>query len=55
MKLQDANLLVNAKNSCIHVTHVFCFHFLRIHPNYSFRRGFESVREQFLSGNISGK
>ena len=32
---------------------VFCLHFLRIHHDYFFRRGF--VRAQFLSGNISGK
>ena len=35
--------------------HVFCIHFLRIHQNYFFQRNFESVRAQFLSGNISGK
>ena len=34
--------------------HVFCLHFLRIHHDYFFQRVFESVRAQFLSGNISG-
>ena len=39
--------------------HVFCLpflkihHFLRIHHDYFFQRGFESVRAQFLSGNIN--
>ena len=35
--------------------HAFCFHFLRIHHNYFFQRGFESLRLQFLSGNVIGK
>ena len=35
--------------------HAFCLHFLRIHHDYFFQRGFESVRAQFLSGNINGK
>ena len=30
--------------------HAFCVHFLRIHHIYLFRRGFESLRAQFLSG-----
>ena len=34
--------------------HIFCLHFLRIHHDYFFQRVFESVRAQFLSGNISG-
>ena len=34
--------------------HIFCLHFLRIHHDYVFQRVFESVRAQFLSGNISG-
>ena len=34
--------------------HIFCLHFLRIHHDYFFQRVFESVRVQFLSGNISG-
>ena len=33
---------------------VFCLRFPRIHHDYFFRRVFESVRAQFLSGNISG-
>ena len=35
--------------------HVFCLDFLRIQHNCFFRRGFENVRAQFLSGNISKK
>ena len=34
--------------------HIFCLHFLRIHHGCFFQRVFESVRAQFLSGNISG-
>ena len=34
--------------------HVFCLHFLRIYHDYFFRRVFESVGVQFLSGNIIG-
>ena len=33
--------------------HIFCLHFLRIHHDYFFQRVFESVRAQFLSGNLS--
>ena len=35
--------------------HVFCLHFLRTHYDYFFRRGFQNVQVQFLSGNISKK
>ena len=35
--------------------YVFCLHFLRIHEVYFFRKGFESVRAQFFSENVSGK
>ena len=35
--------------------YVFSLHFLRMHHDYFYRQGFESVRIQFLSGNISGK
>ena len=31
---------------------VSCLHFLGTHYDYFFRRGFESVRVKFLSGNI---
>ena len=33
--------------------HVFCLHFLRIHQDYVFRTGFESVLVQFLSAETS--
>ena len=33
--------------------HILCLHFLRIHHDCFFQRVFESVRAQFLSGNIS--
>ena len=33
--------------------HIFCLHFLRVHHDYFFQRVFESVRAQFLPGNIS--
>ena len=39
---------------CWLLLHILCLHFLRINHNYFFQRVFESVREQFLSGNISG-
>ena len=43
------------KKVLLHILlHVFCLDFLRIHHDYSFPRVFESVRAQFLSGNISG-
>ena len=57
MKFRDANLQADEKSSFTHphiLLHVFCLHFLRIHHNYFFQRVFESVRAQFLSGNISG-
>ena len=46
MKLRDTNLQVSEKNSHI-LLHVFCLHFLRTHPDYFFRRGFESERTKF--------
>ena len=60
MRLRDAQRLVPTckltKKTLSHILlHTFCFHFLRIHQNYFFRRGFESFRAQFLSGNVSGK
>ena len=33
--------------------HEFCLHFLRIHQDYIFQRGFESVLVQFLSAQTS--
>ena len=54
MKLRDVNLQVNEKTLSHILLHLFCLHFLRIHYNYFFQRVFESVRAQFLSGNISG-
>ena len=35
--------------------HSFYLPFLRIHHDHFFRRGFERVRAQFLSGNVNGK
>ena len=55
MKLWDANLQVKEKKILSHILlHVFCLHFLRIHHDCFFQKVFESVRAQFLSGNISG-
>ena len=51
MKLRDANLQVNEKNSFTDPPSCIFFHFLRIHHGYFFRRVFESVLAQFLSGN----
>ena len=48
MKLRDANLQVNEKNSFTHPP--TC----RIHHNYCFQRVLDSVRAQFLLGNIIG-
>ena len=50
--MQDANLQVTEKTLSHILLHVVCLHFLRIHHDYFFRRGFESVRAQFLSVNI---
>ena len=55
VKLQDANLQVNEKNSLHILLHVFWLHFLRAHHDDFFRRVFASVRAQFLSENVSGK
>ena len=37
------------KKSLLLILHVFCLHFLRIHYEGFFQRGFKSVRAQFLS------
>ena len=42
-------------NYFTHLLHVFCLHTLGMRYGYFFRRGFESVRALFLSGNISQK
>ena len=60
MKLRDAQRLVSTckltKKPRSHILlHAFCLHFLRLHHNYFFRRGFESLRAQYLAGNVSGK
>ena len=45
MKLRDANLQVNEKKTLSHILlHAFCLHFIRIHHNNFFQRGFESLR-----------
>ena len=36
------------ENSFTHPLHVFCLHFLRIHQDYFFRRGFESLKHNFF-------
>ena len=54
MKLRDANLKVKEKTVSHILFDVFCLHFLRIHHDYFFRRVFQSVRAQCLSGIISG-
>ena len=54
MKLRDANLKVKEKTVWHILLDVFCLHFLRIHHDYFFRRVFQSVRAQCLSGIISG-
>ena len=42
------------KKALLHILlHVLCLHFLRIHHDYFFQRVLESVRAEFLSGNIS--
>ena len=44
------------KKTLLHILlHIFCLHFLRMDHDYFFRRGFKSVREKFLSENISNK
>ena len=53
--MRDANLQVYEKTLSHILFHLFCLHFLRTHHDYFFGRGFESVRAQFLSGNISEK
>ena len=55
MKLRDANLQVNEKNSFTHPPSYILSSFSQNTHDYFFRRGFESVRAQFVSGNISGK
>ena len=50
-KLRDANLQVNEKNPFAILRHAFCLHLLRI--DHFLRGGFESVRAQFVSGNIN--
>ena len=56
MKLRDAKLQFYEKKTFLRILlHVFSLCFLRIHYDYFFQIGFESVRAQFLSENISGK
>ena len=54
-EVAKCNLQVYEKTLSHILLHGFCLHFLRTHHNFSFRRGFECVRAQFLSGNISKK
>ena len=47
-------LASSRKKTISHILfHVFCLHFLRMHHDYFFQRGFESVRAQFLSAESS--
>ena len=60
---QEVNLLWSCKMTTCKfmkklsyiLVRAFCLHFLRIHYNYFFQKGFESVQVQFLPGNISRK
>ena len=57
-KLSVKNLIYNevTEETLSHILlHLFCLHFFRMHHNCFFRRAFETVRAQFLSGNISRK
>ena len=48
MELRDASQQIYEKKTLLHILiHVFCLHFLRMHHDYFFRRGFEGVRVQF--------
>ena len=51
MKLRDATQQLNQKNFHTSSFMYFAF-FLRIHQDNFFQRGFETVRVQFVSGNI---
>ena len=50
-----AYLHVNEKNSFTHPSSCILPSFSQNNQNYFFRRGLESLRAQFLSGNVSGK
>ena len=53
MKLRDASLQVYEKKTLSHILfHVFCLYFLRMHHNYFFRRGFESVEHNFFQWKV---
>ena len=47
MKLRDANLQVNDKNSSQILLHVFCLHFLRTHHGY-FEEPFKVCEQNFF-------
>ena len=61
MKLRDTNLQVNEKNSYTYPPSCILPSFSQntsseLHLyNYFIRRGFESLRAHFFSGNVSGK
>ena len=56
---EEVNLRWSCKMLTIKFTkksrHAFCLHFLSMHHDYFFQRGFESVRARFLSGNNKRK
>ena len=54
MKLRDANLETNEKNSFTYPGSCILFSFYENTSRYFFRRVLESVRPQFLSRNIAG-
>ena len=47
-EMSNCKLMKKKKTLSHIVLHAFCLHFLRIHHNYFFKRGFESLRAQFL-------
>ena len=55
MKLRDANLQVNERNSFSHYHSCILPSFSQNTHDYFSGRGFESEPAQFLSGSISGK
>ena len=55
MKLRDANLEVNVKNSFSHLHSCSLPSFSQNTHDYFSQKGFESEPAQYLSGSVSGK
>ena len=55
MKLGDVNLQVYKKKTLANPASCILPSFFETHQDYFFQGGFESVREKFLSVNISEK